>query len=150
MSGFSVAERAQERTAMNILHKKKIVVLGMMAKYPVAGVVWQTIQYLVGFRMLGYDAYYVEAHGARPVMFMDDGDGSARAATFIADVMRRFDLNDRWAFHALHADGGYYGLSEGQLRELYRSAALLINLHGGTVPLPEHSATGRLIWRAAG
>ena len=37
-------------------------------------------------------------------------------------------------------------MSDAQLRELYRSAALIINLHGGTVPLPEHSATGRLVY----
>ena len=30
-------------------------------------------------------------------------------------VLRRFDLGDRWAFHALHADGRSYGLSCGQL-----------------------------------
>ena len=47
---------------MNILTKKKIVVLGMMSRMPVAGVVWQTMQYLVGFERLGYDVYYVEAH----------------------------------------------------------------------------------------
>src|SRR5262249_19235669 len=38
------------------------------------------------------------------------------------------------------------GMSETQLRDLYRSAALLINYHGATLPLPEHSATGRLIY----
>src|SRR3712207_688601 len=37
-------------------------------------------------------------------------------------------------------------MSEGQLKQLYRSAALIINLHGATQPLPEHSATGRLVY----
>ena len=37
------------------------------------------------------------------------------------------------------------GMSLAQLKQLYGTAALLINLHGGTVPLPEHSATGRLV-----
>jgi hypothetical protein len=46
----------------------------------------------------------------------------------------------------LHDDGRCYGLSELQLKELYRSADLIINFHGGTLPLPEHSATGRLIY----
>src|SRR5918997_5352277 len=119
-----------------------------MSKTPVAGVVWQTVHYLLGFRRLGYDVYYVEAHARTPSMLMEheDDDSSGMAASFIADVMRRFDLGGRWAYHALHADGRCYGLSEGQLKQLYRSAALLINLHGGTVPLPEHSATGRLVY----
>jgi hypothetical protein len=126
---------------------KKIVVLGMMSRHPVAGIIWLTMQYLVGLERLGYETYYVESHGATPKMFMHDGDdGSVRAASFINDVMRRFDLGDRWAFHALHSDRRCYGLSEFALYTLYRSAALLINLHGGTTPLPEHVETGRLIY----
>ena len=92
--------------------------------------------------------YYVEAHACTPKMLMqrEDDDGSARAAAFIAGTMRRFGLGGRWAFHALHADGRYYGMSEGQLKRLYRSAALIVNLHGATQPLPEHAATGRLVY----
>jgi GT2 family glycosyltransferase len=133
---------------VNAHRRKKIVVFGVMSRLPVAGVVWQTVHYLVGLQRLGYDVYYVEAHACTPKMLMqrEDDDGSAKAAAFIAGVMRRFDLGDRWAFHALHADGRYYGMSEGQLKQLYRSAALLINLHGATQPLPEHSATGRLVY----
>jgi len=37
-------------------------------------------------------------------------------------------------------------MSDSQLNDLYRSAALIINLHGGTEPLPEHAATGRLVY----
>jgi len=37
-------------------------------------------------------------------------------------------------------------MSDTRLARLYRSADLIINLHGGTRPLPEHSATGRLIY----
>ncbi|MEA2426162.1 MAG: hypothetical protein QOH13_2572, partial [Thermoleophilaceae bacterium] len=58
--------------------RPKIVVLGMMSKIPVAGVVWQTLHYLVGLRRLGYDVYYVEAHAVAPSMFLgpDDREGS--------------------------------------------------------------------------
>ena len=133
---------------MNVLHKDKIVLLGMMTKMPVAGVVWQTVHYLVGLERLGYEVYYVEAHARTPSMFMEreQDDGTARAAAFIARVMRRFGLDGRWAFHALHDDGSCHGMSLERLNDLYRSAALIINLHGGTVPLPEHSRTGRLVY----
>jgi hypothetical protein len=126
----------------------KIVLLGMITKIPVAGAVWGTLQYLVGFRQLGYDPYYVEAHARTPSMLMENAtdDGSALAAEFIDRQMRRFDLNHNWCFHALHDDGRCYGLSDSQLRDLYRDAALIINFHGSTIPLPEHSATGRLVY----
>ena len=32
------------------------------------------------------------------------------------------------------------------MKSLYQSATLLLNLHGGTTPLPEHVATGRLVY----
>ncbi len=50
--------------------RPKIVLLGMMTKMPVAGVVWQTLHYLLGFERLGYEAYYVEAHARTPSMLM--------------------------------------------------------------------------------
>jgi hypothetical protein len=133
---------------MNFLGRKKIVLLGMMAKMPVAGVVWQTVQYLVGFQRLGYDVYYVEAHATSPTMFLDsaDHDGSDKVAAFLDRVLRRFDFGDRWAFHALHSTNRSYGLSTGQLAHLYDSTRWIINLHGGTLPLPEHCATNRLIF----
>ena len=133
---------------MNILPKKKIVFLGMMTKIPVAGAVWGTIHYLVGLERLGYEVYYVEAHARTPSMFMETeaDDASGKAAAFIQNIMDRFGLGDRWAFHALHEDGRCYGMSESRLKELYGSAALLINYHGGTLPLAEHTATGRLIY----
>lgn len=133
---------------MHISGKKKIVLLGMMSQMPVAGVVWQTMHYLVGFQRLGYEVYYVEAHARTPTMLMlhELDDSSAKAATFISAVMRRFNFDDRWAFHALHDDGECYGLSGSALNELYRSADLIINLHGGTKPLPEHTENGRLVY----
>jgi hypothetical protein len=133
---------------MNIRKPKKIVILGMMTKIPVAGHVWLIAHYMVGLRRLGFDPYYVEAHARTPSMLMtsDQDDSSALAADFIDRFLRRFDLGDRWCFHALHDDGRCYGLSNTQLKELYRSAELIINLHGGTVALPEHYETGRLIY----
>ena len=133
---------------MNVLHREKIVLLGMMTKMPVAGVVWQTVHYLVGLQRLGYDVYYVEAHARTPSMFMEreQDDGSGRAAAFIDGVMRRFGLADHWAYHALHEDGRCYGMDWPALDALYSDAALLINLHGGTMPLPEHYRTGRLVY----
>jgi hypothetical protein len=126
----------------------KIVLLGMMTKIPVAGAVWGTLHYLLGFRRLGYDPYYVEAHARTPSMLMESAtdDGSGLAAEFIDRHLRRFDLGNNWCFHALHDDGRCFGMTDTQLSALYRDAALIINFHGGTVPLPEHSATGRLVY----
>ena len=74
--------------------REKIVVLGIMSRHPVAGVVWQTVHYLLGFERLGYEAYYVEAAAHQPAwMLLEDpaSDGSAeesRAAIRILDPHR--------------------------------------------------------------
>jgi ATP-binding cassette, subfamily B, bacterial len=130
------------------LPRPKIVLLGMLTRIPVGGVAWLVGQYAAGFERLGYEVYYVEAHARTPHMFMaHEGDDAARkAARFIADVAGRFGLGDRWSFQALHENGHCYGMSAEQLDDLYRDAALIINMHGGTLPLPEHAATDRLVF----
>jgi len=134
---------------MTFSPRKKIVMLGMLSRFPVAGEIWLTVQYLVGFQRLGYEVYYLECHGIQPAGMLEgkpDEDSSAKAAAFISSVMSRFDFGNRWAFQALHTNGRFYGMTERQVMDLYDSAALIINFHGGTIPRPEHSATGRLIY----
>jgi len=134
---------------MNIGHQPRVVLLGMMSRTPVAGVVWQTIHYLLGLQRLGCDVFYVEAHGCTPRCFLNtsEDDGHAQAASFIDATMRRFGFHGRWCYHAVHEEEGrYLGMSRTQLNDLFASAELIINLHGGTVPLPEHYATRRLVY----
>jgi GT2 family glycosyltransferase len=131
-----------------VTRRPKVVLLGMMSKIPVAGVVWQTLHYLVGFQRLGFDPYYVEAHARTPGMLMrtTTDNSAALAAGFIGDVAARFGLAHNWAYHALHTDGGLLGMTERELRHLYSSAEVIINFHGGTEPRPEHYGTGRLVY----
>jgi ATP-binding cassette, subfamily B, bacterial len=130
------------------LPRPKIVLLGMLTKIPVGGVAWLVGQYAVGLERLGYEVYYVEAHARTPSMFpTGNGDDAAdKAARYIADIAARFGLGARWAFQALHDNGRCYGMSAEQLDRLYADAALIINMHGGTLPLPEHAATDRLVF----
>jgi GT2 family glycosyltransferase len=132
---------------MNIARKPKLVLLGFLSHFPVAGVAWQTIHYLAGFQRLGFEVFYVEAHGCTPSKLMqhDGDDGPARAAAYIAGMLERFGLKDHWAYHAIY-DSRYFGLTGPQLQQLYRDAALIINLHGSHLPTPELTATNRLVF----
>ena len=131
-----------------IVHKPKIVLLGMMSCWPVAGVAWVTAQYLIGLRRLGFDVYYVESHGCTQTKFMKtpEDDGVAMAAKYISQIMDRIEFRHNWAYHDVHDGGRCFNMEISALRDLYRDAALLINLHGGHDPLPEHSATRRLVY----
>jgi GT2 family glycosyltransferase len=120
----------------------------MLTRIPVGGVAWLVGQYAAGFERLGYEVYYVEAHARAPAMFMthEGDDGAGKAARYIGRIADRFGLGDRWAFQALHDHGRCYGMSAEELDRLYSDAALIINMHGGTLPLPEHAATDRLVF----
>jgi hypothetical protein len=94
--------------------------------------------------------YYVEEHGTLPWQLMrgaQQEDGTAVAAAFIAGLMRRFGLaEDHWAFLTPHDADQCCGVPQHRLNQILRDAAIVLNLHGGTVPRPEHSAGGRLVY----
>ena len=135
---------------MQIATRPKAVVLGLMSKMPLAGIVFITMQYVVGLKRLGFDVYYVEEHGKMPWSLMDgqpQQDGTAVAAAYIAGTMRRFGLDgNHWAFRAPRDRSQCFGLSDAALTTVLRDAAVVLNLHGGTVPRPEHAAGGRLVY----
>jgi predicted glycoside hydrolase/deacetylase ChbG (UPF0249 family) len=144
---FKRSRPSSDTTAPTIAGAKKFVLMGMMTRHPVAGMVWLTMQYLVGLQRMGYDVYYVEAHGGTPKSFMSQGDDGGRAAAaFLDRVFIRFGLKNRWAYQAFHSDGHCYGMSQRAVDSLLREAALIFNLHGGTPPRPEHTRTGRLVY----
>jgi hypothetical protein len=133
---------------MHIATRPKAVVLGITSKMPFAGMVFLTMQYVVGLKWLGFEVFYVEEHGKMPWML--DGTkerGAEVAASFIADLMRRFDLeDDHWAFRHPRDRDQCFGLPEPMLNRVFRDAAIILNLHGGTVPRPEHAVGGRFVY----
>jgi hypothetical protein len=81
------------------------------------------------------------------LMERDTDDAGARAGAFISKVMRGLRPRRPLGLHALHDAGPPLPRArERRLREVYRDAELIINLHGGTEPRPEHYETGRLVY----
>ena len=44
--------------------RKRIVVLHLAGRYPLGGIGWQAIHYVLGLQQLGHDVHYVEDSGA--------------------------------------------------------------------------------------
>lgn len=120
---------------MSLRGPKKIVVLGMMSRQPVAGMIWLTVQHLLGFQRLGYETYYVEPQGH-----------SVEAAAWLDRVLTRFGLGRQWAYHNIHGDGACYGMSKTALGDLLGEAQWIFNLHGSTKPTEELARSGRLVY----
>lgn len=109
--------------------KLRIVVSGLIGQYPLGGVTWDYLQYVVGLARLGHDVYYLEDTGLCPY---DASTGSvAREAGFAVDylarVMERYGLGDRWAYN-FDFGSRWYGMSEARRVEVLGSADLLINV----------------------
>ena len=118
---------------------KKILVLHLAGQYPLAGVAYQALHYVLGLKHLGFDAYYIEDSGAAPYNPLAGSVvvDSSYSAAFIQRMMARFDLADRWAYwDSIH--NTHYGMSPQALRQLFREADALINVCGTTWLREEH------------
>jgi hypothetical protein len=117
----------------------KIIVLHFAGQMPLAGIAWQAVNYLAGLEKLGYEAWYVEDHGANPydprissvVMECDYN------VSYLRTAMERHGLAGRWAYWDAINDV-YHGLSREAVAALYAEADGLINLCGATRLRDEH------------
>ncbi len=128
--------------------KGKVIVFGIMFWYPLAGVTYQFLHYLIGLRRLGYDVYYVEDSGrwvynARLFEFTPDAAENIRA---VAPTLEAHGFADRWAFRGFYPDGKCYGMSEEQLRKLYKEADAFLNVTASQELREEHMAIPRRIY----
>jgi hypothetical protein len=124
-----------------------LVVLGLVGQYPMAGVAWQAVHYLLGFQALGYDVYYVEDSGAWPYdpRLGRTTEDCTHAVRWIADVLGLFGLGERWAYVEVER-GTTHGLPHARVEALYRDAAAIVNLCGATAPREEHRRGPRLLY----
>ena len=116
----------------------RIVVTGLAGLYPVGGVVWDYLQYLIGFARMGHDVYYHEDSWSwpyHPVKKTNTADGDYSAA-YIAGFIRDYapDLNHRW--HYLHLHEQSFGMSRAEFNEVARTADLFLNVSGACM-IPE-------------
>src|SRR5262249_27895229 len=117
-----------------------MIVMGMMGRYPFAGVAWQVLHYLEGFRRLGCEGYYIEDTGEWPY----DPEQNAITADcryttdYISRYMSRCGLSERWAYRAAALGGRTIGLIESHVASLLGRADALVNLTGSTVLREEH------------
>lgn len=128
--------------------KGKIIVFGILFWYPLAGVTYQFLHYLIGLRRLGYDPYYVEDSG-RWIYDPSINDLSPDASPNIASVaplLERFGFRDRWAFRGNYPGGSCYGMSPEALDRLYAEADAFLNVTGAQELRDEHLACPRRIY----
>jgi hypothetical protein len=128
--------------------KGKIIVFGIMFWFPLAGVTYQFLHYLIALRRLGYDPYYIEDSG-RWIYDPDlndlspDATGNVQA---VVPILEAHGFGQRWAFRGNYPDGRCYGMEADQILRLYREADAFLNVTGGQELREEHMACRRRIY----
>jgi hypothetical protein len=118
----------------------RIIVAGGAGAMPFAGVAWQVLHYLEGFKRLGHEVFYLEDTERWPY---DPGadtvcDDAGPAVAYVAALMRRCGLDGAWAYRDIAAGGRLHGTSEDRLERTLAVADILVNLSGVMVLRTEH------------
>src|SRR5215204_3070319 len=126
----------------------KVIVFGILFWYPLAGVTYQFLHYLLGLRRLGYDPYYVEDSGR---WIYDPGlndlsPDASRNVEAVAPVLAEHGFADRWAFRGHYPGGRSYGMTDDQVLGLYREADAFLNVTGAQEIREEHLQCPRRIY----
>src|SRR5215831_20022469 len=112
--------------------KGPVIVFGILFWFPLAGVTYQFLHFLLGLRRLGYDPYYIEDSG-RWIYDPSRNDLSPDASANVAavyPVLETHGFADRWAFRGNYASGRCYGMAEDRILRLYREADAFLNITG--------------------
>ncbi|HTM04480.1 MAG TPA: hypothetical protein VL173_13310 [Vicinamibacterales bacterium] len=110
----------------------KVLVAGIIARYPFGGVTWCSLMYLLGLRALGHEVLYIEDTGEciyDPEQNAISED-PAYGTRYIHRALEPFGLGDRWSF--VNFDGSYHGVPKERVQAFCADAELFINLSGGS------------------
>jgi hypothetical protein len=113
---------------------RRILIAGALGGLGVGygGLTWTFLQYILGFRRLGYEPYFIEQLSAKDCRDEEGKPTSFSASVSARDVsglLERFQLTDHFAFLEREGDG-HVGLSQAEVEQLAPEVDLLLNLSG--------------------
>lgn len=121
----------------------RIVVSGLAGLYPVGGVAWDYLQYVLGLHRMGHDVFYHEDTWSWPYdpVAATRTDDPAYTAAFLDAFFRDHEpgLRERWHYRHLH--GGSHGASRAAFEAFAADADLFLNVSGGN-PVPDALGAG--------
>ena len=111
----------------------RVIVLGYIVRGPLGGMAWHHLQYVLGLRQLGCDAYFFEDSQDYPACYNPLDHTTTIDPTygleFARDTFARLGIGAVWAYWDAHA-GRWYGPASEQALSLCRSADVLLNVSG--------------------
>jgi hypothetical protein len=125
-----------------------VIVSGILFWYPLAGVTYQFLHYLLGLRALGFRVVYIEDSGrwvydpARREITHDPSGNIAR----VEPLLRAHGFGDAWAYRGAYPGGACFGMTHAQIQALYREADVLLNVTGAQELRDEHMQPRRRLY----
>jgi hypothetical protein len=117
-----------------------IVVGGYIVAYPLGGMTWHHLNYLLGLHELGHEVWFLEDSGSysypyNPVTWQSSAD-STYGREYLERTFARYQFPKRYCYYS-EFEGAYYGLSKDELNDLLTRADLLLCVSGVT-PMRPH------------
>jgi len=112
------------------MKRRTIIVTGLACTYPVGGVFWDYVQYLLGFLRLGHDCYYLEDSGKWVYDCVDQtftGDAS-RNVTWFMKQLEALSPGLSGRFCMRDASDTHWGMDAQALSEVIKRADLFLNI----------------------
>ena len=116
----------------------KVIVAGLIGRFPVGGNTWAYLQYVLGLKRLGYDVYYLEDSADFLCYDLDLNVTDRKfdyCINYLKNVMNAkiIGLANKWA---LRVGNECYGMSESEIVNLCKDTELLINVSGSVLVEP--------------
>jgi len=115
--------------------KLTIVVGGYIVAYPLGGMTWHHLNYLLGLHELGHEVYFLEDSGAysypyNPSTWRCEAD-SSYGRDYLERTFNHYGLPRRYCYYS-EFENRHYGLSQGEMNDVLARADLLLCVSGVT------------------
>jgi hypothetical protein len=102
-----------------------------MVRYPLGGMAWHYLQYVMGLIRLGHDVYFVEDSDDYPSCYHPDtyllDTDPSYGLRFAEETFGKVGFADRWVYYDAHAKR-WLGPAAARIEDLCRAADLVLNV----------------------
>jgi hypothetical protein len=110
--------------------KLKILCSGYLLRYPLGGLTWHHLQYLLGFARLGHEVTYFENYGWENSCYDTERnemtDDPTYGVKYLTEIFAKYGLENSWCY--LAEGGTAYGISREELTQRCRESDVYFNL----------------------
>lgn len=107
----------------------RIVMSSFLIRYPVGGYQSWMLQWLLGFKKLGHEVYFVEKAGWEDSCFNpltgEKSNDPSYGINSIDNLFKRYGFDGRWCYVSF--DGTYYGMSRQQIENIFHTTDLYLD-----------------------